>query len=347
MKTLAEYGDFDITLFGGEPLIAPLERLDALLALGYESAGQTNGVLVNYGHIALLHRYNTSVGISIDGPDEMNDVRSAGTLEQTREATARTEAAIARLCSEGISTSIIVTLHRLNTGEALPRLKEWVKMLFLLGVESMRLHILEVDRPVVRRQYVLSDTEYLATFTDLIDFEEASGREMFDVATDLRLMLAGEDDEVTCVWAGCDPTTRPLSAVWDREETYRIAVARTRRALTGRRRTATARRGTWCLPHAAGAWRLCRMSILPHVLRPMPRHRYRRRLAESQQPLCRVEGFIHVHRIADALRGQPPPVSCPAPQGTGRPVSGADSGGPARQCGGAPHGDHVDHGASE
>ena len=90
MKTLAEYSDFDITLFGGE-------------------------------------------------------------------ATARTEAAIARLCSEGISTSIIVTLHRLNTGKALPRLKEWVKMLFLLGVESMRLYILEVGSPVVRRQYVLSD----------------------------------------------------------------------------------------------------------------------------------------------------------------------------------------------
>ena len=209
MKTLAEYADFDITLFGGEPLIAPLERLDALLALGYESVGQTNiqtnGVLVNDEHIALFHRYNTSVGISSDGPDEMNDVRSAGTLEQTREATARTEAAIARLCAEGISTSIMVTLHRLNTGKALPRLKEWVTMLFLLGVESMRLHILEVDSPVVRRQYVLSDTEYLATFTDLIDFEEASGRVMFDVATDLRLMLAGEDDEVTCVWAGCDP----------------------------------------------------------------------------------------------------------------------------------------------
>ena len=206
MKTLAEYADFDITLFGGEPLIAPLERLDALLALGYESVGQTNiqtnGVLVNDEHIALFHRYNTSVGISSDGPDEMNDVRSAGTLEQTREATARTETAIARLCSEGISTSIMVTLHRLNTGKALPRLKEWVKMLFLLGVESMRLHILEVDSPVVRRQYVLS--EDLGTFTDLIDFEEASGRVMFDVATDLRLMLAGEDDEVTCVWAGCD-----------------------------------------------------------------------------------------------------------------------------------------------
>ena len=281
MKTLAEYGDFDITLFGGEPLIAPLERLDALLALGYESAGQTNGVLVNYGHIALFHRYNTSVGISSDGPDEMNDVRSAGTLEQTREATARIEAAIARLCSEGISTSIIVTLHRLNTGKALPRLKEWVTMLFLLGVESMRLHILEVDSPVVRRQYVLSDTEYLATFIHLKGFEEASGREMFDVATDLRLMLAGEDDEVTCVWAGCDPTTRPLSAVWDREETYRIAVARTRRASTGRRRTATARRGTWCCTTRRRSMGLCRMSILPHV-----------REANAPAPLSTATGGI-------------------------------------------------------
>ena len=48
----------------------------------------------------------------------VNDARWAGTLERTREATAKTMSAIQRLCAEDISVSLIVTLHRGKIGRA-------------------------------------------------------------------------------------------------------------------------------------------------------------------------------------------------------------------------------------
>ena len=41
----------------------------------------------------------------------MNDVRWAGTLEKTRQATERSEAALERLCREGIPPSLIVVIN--------------------------------------------------------------------------------------------------------------------------------------------------------------------------------------------------------------------------------------------
>ena len=135
---------------------------------------------------------------------------------------------------------------------------------------------------------------------------------MFDVSTDLPLMLAGEDDEVTCVWAGCDPynTTAvcgvgPGGDLQNCGRTNKAGVDWQKAGSYGQERYMV----LYHTPQEHGGCAGC--PILPHVPRPMPRHRYQRRLAESQQLLCRVEGFIHVHRIADALRGQPPPSLAP------------------------------------
>ena len=86
------------SLFGGEPLMVRIADLEALWSWGFERFGknsvQTNGTLIRDAHIALFKRYNVSVGISIDGPGEMNDIRWAGRLDSTRALTARTEAAM-------------------------------------------------------------------------------------------------------------------------------------------------------------------------------------------------------------------------------------------------------------
>ena len=106
---------------------------------GFERFGhngvQTNGSLISDAHLELFKRYRVQVGISIDGPGALNDTRWAGTLARTREATARTEAAIERLCREGMPPSLIVTLHRGNaTGAMLPVLHDWFRHLERLGV---------------------------------------------------------------------------------------------------------------------------------------------------------------------------------------------------------------------
>ena len=91
-------------LFGGEPLLVPIADLEELWRWGLEKYGrnrvQTNGALINDEHVRLFRQYKVDVGISIDGPGELNDARWDGSLEKTRAATARAEAAIERLCRE-------------------------------------------------------------------------------------------------------------------------------------------------------------------------------------------------------------------------------------------------------
>src|SRR4051794_6471099 len=134
MKAAVEAEGGPFTLFGGEPLLLPLEDLENLWSWGLARFGrngvQTNGALITDRHIEIFLRYRVHVGISIDGPGPLNDVRWGGTLERTRQATARSEAAILRLIDANIAPSLIVTLHRGNaTAARLPTLLEWIREL--------------------------------------------------------------------------------------------------------------------------------------------------------------------------------------------------------------------------
>src|ERR1700722_10939069 len=64
-------------LFGGEPLLLPKRVLEQLWTFGFQRAQrnslQTNGTLFDDDHIALFKKYNVSVGLSMDGPGELND----------------------------------------------------------------------------------------------------------------------------------------------------------------------------------------------------------------------------------------------------------------------------------
>jgi len=214
---LEEGGDF--SLFGGEPLLVPLPDLEALWAWGFERFGrngvQTNGSLIGDVHIELFKKYKVQVGISIDGPGPLNDTRWAGTLARTREATARTEGAIERLCAEGMPPSLIVTLHRGNaTAATLPVLQSWIRHVGELGVTSVRLHILETESAEVRERYALSPDENLSAFLSFAQFESELSTLRFDVFADMRRLLRGQDDSVTCIWGACDPyTTRAVRGV--------------------------------------------------------------------------------------------------------------------------------------
>jgi uncharacterized protein len=219
MKAAVEREGGPITLFGGEALLVADDDLEELFRWGLEQYGsnsiQTNGVLVSDRHIRMFRDYQVHVGISIDGPGELNDARWAGTLRRTRDATAKTEAAIERLCLEGMPPSLIVTLHRQNASEAaLPLMHDWFRRLQALGVASARLHVLEVDDDAVRETYALSTEENLAAFESFARLEADLTALRLDVFDDLRALLRGDDDSTTCVWNACDPyTTRAVRGV--------------------------------------------------------------------------------------------------------------------------------------
>jgi len=211
--------DDPFLLFGGEPLLLPKRVLEDLWAWGFERSGrnvvQTNGVLIDDDHIALFKRYRVHVGISIDGPGELNDGRWDHTLERTRQSTARTEQAIRKLADAGHVPSLIVTLHRLNAAPArLERLIDWFRDLERLGVKRIGLHLMEVENPKMREKFALTEEETLHALRRLRKARQQLGAVTLTLVEDLELLLQGRDVNAKCIWQACDPyTTRAVKGL--------------------------------------------------------------------------------------------------------------------------------------
>lgn len=211
-KAIVEEGSA-FTLFGGEPLIIPLTDLEEIFRWGMELYGkssiQTNGTLIKPHHIKLFKKYNVSVGMSVDGPDELNDARRAGNELQTRRLTQNTLAAIDMLLEENITPGLIVTLHRLNgVGQGREKLKAWIQTLEAKGIRSLRLHVLEVDDYDTQSNLALTPEENIEAFFDLLDFERKSLKKLkFDLLKDAKSTMMGRDQSVSCIWKTCDPYT--------------------------------------------------------------------------------------------------------------------------------------------
>jgi uncharacterized protein len=210
MKAALLRANEPFTLFGGEPLLVPIPDLEELFALGLEKFGhnsiQTNGTLVNDEHLRLFRTYKVGVGISIDGPDELNDLRWHRNLEQTRRSTARIEALIARLCADGTPPGLIVTLHRGNaTAAHLPKMHDWVRRLDGLGVRSMRLHLLEIENETVRTRHALSLRENVEALLSFERLQPELRTIRFDLFGEMEALLLGQERDASCVWRTCDP----------------------------------------------------------------------------------------------------------------------------------------------
>lgn len=212
MKAAAEREGGPFTLFGGEPLLLPLADLEELFRWGKEKYGsngiQTNGVLIGDEHIALFRAYNVDVGVSVDGPGELNDLRRHVSLERTRRNTELTLANIERLCREHRPPGLIITLHRLNAAaDRLPRLHEWVRQLDSLGLRSVRLHLLESESELIRVAYGLSDEENALALLSFAGLQAELKNIRFDVLDEMERGLLGRDRNTSCVWHACDPYT--------------------------------------------------------------------------------------------------------------------------------------------
>lgn len=199
-------------MFGGEPLLLPKEVLSDLWAWGLDQYGrntlQTNGSLIDDDHIEMFKRYKVGVGISIDGPEGLNDARWLSTLEKTRAATRRTQEIIPRLCKDGIAPSLIVILHRLNaTADSLPRLLAWFGDVAAMGVRRIGLHLLEFESEAVRDRFGLSVDENVNALLRLREFQAELPEVEFKLLRDMESLLMGDDTNARCIWRSCDPYT--------------------------------------------------------------------------------------------------------------------------------------------
>jgi uncharacterized protein len=211
-------GATGVTLFGGEPLLLPIAEVRQLFekarAIGAPIGIQTNGTLITDAHVALFKEFSVGVGVSMDGPDELNDTRWNGNLESTRALTARSQTALERLLDEGMNPSLIVTLTVVNAGtsERVDRLVAWLTTFAARGLRWANLHHLEVDGPLVREHQALSQEQLVAALRRIA---ETRPSELHIVPLDAyRRLLLGDDEQDNCVWHACDPyTTSAVRAI--------------------------------------------------------------------------------------------------------------------------------------
>lgn len=202
----------EFLVFGGEPLLVPLEDLIKIFSWGFDrykkNGIQTNGVLITPAHIEAFKKYAVHVGFSMDGPDELNDSRWAGTLERTRESTIKSHANMKACIAAGVPTSLIITLYKGNaTPERLPRLKQWIRELDTMGSRGVRIHLLEIDHPLVKAKMQLSEKEVILALLELVELEATLPSLRLDILTDMRNLLRANDNWVSCIWNPCDPYT--------------------------------------------------------------------------------------------------------------------------------------------
>lgn len=208
----------DWSLFGGEALILPLADIEELLKVGYEQWGktgiQTNGTLITPEHVTLFERYNTHIGISLDGPDELNDSRWAGTLEATRAATTRTLKAIDLLLERAATTkktqlipSLIVTLYAGNASvEAWPKMKAWLSELDQRGIRGVNFHVMELDYKATKSsEFYLPHERIKEVLLDLWELSTTFKNIQILNFKEIIHLLRGEETKTMCVWRSCDP----------------------------------------------------------------------------------------------------------------------------------------------
>jgi uncharacterized protein len=198
------------SLFGGEPLLVPKQDLEEIWKLGLEHFGrntvQTNATLIDDDHIRLFREYRVHVGVSIDGPGPLNDARWFGTIARTRAATAKTEAALARLCAENLRPSVILTLHRGNAaGPSLAALLSWVTALHAAGVRNWRLHLLETEDDRIRDKYAMDTADNVRALSEFLALTREIPQLRIAMFQDMLRMLRGQDQGTTCTWRACDP----------------------------------------------------------------------------------------------------------------------------------------------
>lgn len=203
-----------ILIFGGEPLLLKKKDLESLFTnlekKGSSISIQTNGSLIDKNHLELFRKYNVHVGFSIDGPDELNDARWTRSRKETRLTTKKSIDNFYLLLEEEIQVGLIVTLHKINAGnmKRVTKLISWFSEIAEYGLESIRLHILEADNKYTKTKLLIEKKRLVTILKKIyqvsqIDFPNIT----FDIFSDIKKLLIGEDEHVTCVWNACDPWT--------------------------------------------------------------------------------------------------------------------------------------------
>lgn len=129
-------------MHGGEPLLVKNEDLRTIFAYIEEHWDgkthiQTNGTLIDEETVEIFKEFNVGVGLSCDGPPELNRERKAAGERKTSQSEAtdkmseRTHEAMEMMIEAGVKFGTITVLHKTNAGteEKFERLLDWMDWL--------------------------------------------------------------------------------------------------------------------------------------------------------------------------------------------------------------------------
>lgn len=133
--------DRAVHLHGGECTVIPKNDFARLLEIQFKLTGrssiQTNGYAITEDHIKLFRKYKTSVGVSIDGPKELNRLRGFRDPDKYNDYYSRVEGNIKKMIKAGIPVSFLVVLTEANIHpEALPKMLKWLTQYRQHGVTA-------------------------------------------------------------------------------------------------------------------------------------------------------------------------------------------------------------------
>lgn len=195
-------------LHGGEPLLIGKKKIEELLSEFHARFGttsiQTNGSLLDEEYADMFLKYDTEVGISIDGHEELNDGRWMGSLEKTRKNTAKIIKNIEMLKNKGVKVAIIAVVNKHNgSKERIPKLKEFLLIMKNLGVSSGRLNMIELDYPELADQLQIPMDEEIHFYQEMAPFVMENDLRYAPFVDVVDAMLGF--GHRTCVTTQCDP----------------------------------------------------------------------------------------------------------------------------------------------
>lgn len=194
-------GHHQVGLHGGEILTLPKKDVETLLAKSFalqkQSGLQTNGTLIDDDYIAMFKKYNTTVGISWDGPDELSEYRKGAK---------HVERIIEKLVQEGVAVSTIIVVTKANAGtkERLEKLKQYILHLNELKIEG------RINPCYGAPEYEIPSDTLAEIYVDLADFCWKHGirwSPFEDIVHALR------NEFRVCHFMGCDPFSTESAVV--------------------------------------------------------------------------------------------------------------------------------------
>lgn len=200
IEALAESGfTGPVILHGGEPLDWPINYLteifSAVSSLGLRPAIQTNLLHLRDEHLELFQRYGVHVGVSCDGPGDLNRFRT------DPQNTSQVLANLERLRAISMPVSIIIVLSKANAvGPSLEQLKDFVRWCTDQGIYG-RLNPCIHPSP----QISLDTAEVKNAYLELARLVLSMGVEMrWSPFRDIVNALRGKQ-EVVCGFRPCFP----------------------------------------------------------------------------------------------------------------------------------------------